>query len=189
MHFKRWLTDERHNQLMGYQIVSKQQPLEARQLLMLAQEGAQQLLSEQQDGRLLLPVSPEQLCDEPLMNQLLDQLLKERFSWRNLVLVIASEPDAVQLERFNQAAYRLHGCQVELWLSVTDFAAPNELLVDALLIDSTALPCPLDPLPKWDEVLFSLEQAHLPLIWVEPPSEALSTCLQDPTYVVLSSLH
>ncbi|MFM2482990.1 hypothetical protein [Celerinatantimonas sp. YJH-8] len=140
------------------------------------------------DGLLLLPIDAAQMCNGSLMTELLDRLLKLRFSWRNIVLLIHQLPTSISKELFNQSAYKLHQCQFQIWLESPLLPIlmqlPELLLVDAIYFDYQQDAAH----SQWDsEMIQRLLDNGIDFVLAEPPLELDTEMFPFPLRLVLTS--
>jgi EAL domain-containing protein (putative c-di-GMP-specific phosphodiesterase class I) len=107
-------------------------------LIPLMTSGVRELRRNGALGGLFIPVKTSQLIEPSFVDAVLDQLLKLKFSWRDLTLLLVDMPSLSDVHRCNHSAYRLNQCGIQLWLA-HDVALhyssfKEELLFDALQI-------------------------------------------------------
>lgn len=175
---------------VGLQAQPAEEYTDCQNYLAQIEAGVNRLRTQNSDAQLLLPMNAEQMCDQSLMTQLLDRLLKWRFSWRNIVLLIRQLPPSVSAERFNQAAYKLHQCQLQIWLDAA--VLPELALFDEMLLaDVIYFDYQQRSTNKThdQQVLKQLYDDGIDFVMVEPPAELLEQSLPYPPRLVLTSKH
>ncbi|CAG8998867.1 MAG: hypothetical protein CENE_00827 [Candidatus Celerinatantimonas neptuna] len=173
---------------IGYQAQLNSFQIDNQKLISLVEAGIARLHTENNGGVLLLPVRAEQICDQDLMTVLLDRLLKLRFSWRNVVLIIQSLSENQSLEQFNQAAYRLHSCQLQLWLAAPLYMR-FQSLCESMLFDTVYFD--YSEYSKKDLLLdsISLQQLYssgITVVFSEPPKSLVDELFEHSSLILAS---